>query len=143
MKNRNLQSGDNWQTPPEFYNKLNKEFNFDFDPCPYSEGEPIFDGLKCEWGERNFINPPYSLKLKTAFVEKAIEESRKGKLCVLLLPSATETKLFHDLIVPNKKEIRFIRNRIKFHGYNTKGVWTTKGSGMLGSMLVILKQEVG
>lgn len=24
----------NWKTPEEFYKKLNKKFNFDFDPCP-------------------------------------------------------------------------------------------------------------
>lgn len=34
MKNRNLVHSDNWETPKEFYNKLNSEFNFDFDPCP-------------------------------------------------------------------------------------------------------------
>lgn len=34
MKNRNLNHSDNWATPKEFYDKLNKEFNFDFDPCP-------------------------------------------------------------------------------------------------------------
>ena len=35
MKNRNLDHKDDWKTPRDFYNKLNTEFNFDFDPCPY------------------------------------------------------------------------------------------------------------
>jgi len=45
--------------PRDFYDKLNKEFNFDFDPCPlYSN----FNGLYVEWGRSNFINPPYNRK---------------------------------------------------------------------------------
>ena len=137
MKNRNLRHTDNWKTPPYLYCMLDDEFSFDFDPCPYSEGEPLFDGLQIEWGERNFINPPYSRKLKEAFVKRAIEESKKGKLCVLLLPVSTSTKLFHEHILPNEPDIRFIKGRISFHGYNTKGEWTTKNKGMHDSMLVI------
>lgn len=41
MKNRNLKHSDNWKTPTELYEKLNSEFKFNFDPCPYSEGEPL------------------------------------------------------------------------------------------------------
>jgi hypothetical protein len=137
MKNRNLKPSDNWKTPPEFYDKLNGEFDFNFDPCPYSETTPIFDGLKVEWKERNYINPPYSQKLKEAFVKKGIEESKKGKLCVFLIPVSTSTKLFHDVILPEKPEIRFIKGRIAFHGYNTKGEWSTKNKGMHDSMVVI------
>ena len=33
MKNR-LAQHDNWATPKEVYKQLNKEFHFDFDPCP-------------------------------------------------------------------------------------------------------------
>lgn len=52
MKNRNGENSDNWATPPEFYNKLNSEFNFDFDPCPLNTGEitPDKDGLIISWG---------------------------------------------------------------------------------------------
>lgn len=137
MKDRNLKHSDNWKTPPEVFNKLNEEFNFDFDPCPYSEGEPIVNGLEVGWGERNFINPPYSRKLKEAFIVKAIEEAKKGKLCVLLLPVSTSTKVFHEHILPNKKEIRFVRGRIAFQGYNTKGEWSTNNKGMHDSMIVV------
>lgn len=137
MKNRNLKHSDNWKTPLELYDKLNEEFSFDFDPCPYCEGDPEFDGLAVEWGERNYINPPYSRKLKEAFVKKAIEESKKGRLCVMLLPVSTSTKLFHDVILPEKPEIRFLKGRVAFQGYNTNGEWNTKNKGMHDSMLVI------
>ena len=90
-----------------------------------------------ELGKRNFVNPPYSRKLKEAFVKKAIDESKKGKLCVCLLPVSTSTKLFHDWIKPNAKEIRFIIGRIKFRGVNTKGERVTNKAGMHDSMVVI------
>ena len=140
MKNRNLEHKDNWATPKDFYDKLNAEFNFDFDPCPFNEGEitPDKDGLLIEWGQRNYINPPYSRKLKEAFVKRAIDESKKGKLCVMLLPVSTSTVLFHDFIQPNAKEIRFVRGRIAFEGVNTFGVKVGKGSApMHDSMIVV------
>lgn len=137
MKNRNLTHSDNWKTPKAFYDKLNQEFDFNFDPCPYSTDEPLFDGLKVDWKERNFINPPYSRKLKDAFVKKAIEESKKGKLCVLLIPVSTSTILFHDHIMKTKNEIRFVKGRISFEGYNTKGEFTSTKKGMHDSMIVI------
>ena len=137
MKNRNIPHKDDWATPPYFYDKLNAEFDFTFDPCPYQHDIEEWDGLEIEWGSRNFSNPPYSRKLKEAFVIKAIEESKKGKLCVMLLPVSTSTKLFHEYILPNKREIRFIQGRINFHGMNTKGEVVTTKAGMHDSMVVI------
>ena len=141
MKNRNLEHSDNWATPKDFYDKLNQEFNFDFDPCPLNLGEitPENDGLLIEWGNSNYINPPYSRELKEKFVIKAIEESKKGKLCVMLLPVSTSTKLFHDHILPNASDIRFIKGRIKFLGVNTKGEYVTNKAPMHDSMIVIFK----
>ena len=138
MKDRNLVHKDDWKTPDDFYEKLNEEFHFDFDPCPY-EHDMSWDGLEVEWGESNFVNPPYSRKLKDAFVKKAIEESKKGKTCVLLLPVSTSTILFHDYIQPNAKEIMFVRGRIKFSGYNTKGEFVDSKCGMHDSMIVVIK----
>lgn len=154
MKNRNLNHSDNWETPKDFYKQLDSEFNFDFDPCPimYEEITDENNGLMIEWGNRNFINPPYSQKLKEQFVLKAIKESKKGKLCVMLLPVSTSTKLFHEHILPNAKDIRFIRGRLGFAGINTKGEYVNwnnskleapkdakfvKNSGMHDSMIVI------
>lgn len=35
MKKRNLKINDDWKTPQDLYNSLDKEFHFDFDPCPF------------------------------------------------------------------------------------------------------------
>ena len=137
MKNRNLDHKDHWETPKYFYEMLNREFLFNFDPCPL---DADFDGLIIAWGKRNFINPPYSQKLKEAFINKALQESKKGKLCVMLLPVSTSTKIFHEVIQPNA-EIRFIKGRIKFKGVNAKGKYVTDESGMHDSMVVVFRTD--
>ena len=136
MKNRNLNHSDNWATPKYLFDKLNAEFNFDFDPCPLNSD---FDGLILNWGKSNFINPPYSRELKEKFVLKAIEETKKGNKCVMLLPVSTSTKLFHDHILPNATEIRFLKGRVKFSGTNTKGEQVTNKCGMHDSMVVVFQ----
>ena len=88
-------------------------------------------------GGVNYVNPPYSRQLKEAFVLKAIEESHKGKTSVMLLPVSTSTRLFHEYIQPNAKEIRFIKGRIKFLGTNTKGEYVTNKAPMHDSMIVV------
>lgn len=121
MKKIHINNDDNYCTPPNFYKDLDDKYNFDFDPCPYNEGEILNDGLKIEWGKRNFVNPPYSRLLKEKFVKKGIEEAQKGKLCVFLIPVSTSTKLFHDLIKPNAKDIIFIKGRLKFGKLDEQG----------------------
>ena len=87
-----------WLTPPDLYEQLNREFQFDFDPCPYPRSQG-FDGLTCEWGQRNYVNPPFGSimhqgpndkrprkKGPTAWMRKAIEENKKGKLVVIVYP---------------------------------------------------------
>lgn len=78
-----------WLTPPALYAELNGEFSFTFDPCPYPKPDE-FDGLTCEWGQSNYVNPPFGSiihngkkKGPTAWVRKAIEEQRKGKRVVI------------------------------------------------------------
>jgi hypothetical protein len=81
-----------WITPPALYAELDNEFHFDFDPCPHPL-PPGFDGLTCEWGQSNYVNPPFGSiihegrkKGPTAWVRKAIVEHRKGKRVVLVYP---------------------------------------------------------
>ena len=142
MKNRNIKHIDDWATPSYFYNFLNEEFNFTFDPCPLQHNIKEWDALEIEWGDRNFINPPYSRNLKDAFVKKAISEARKGKLCVMLLPVSTSTKLFHEYILPNMTTLRFVKKRIKFIGVNTKGETVSNKTGMHDSMIVVFGTHI-
>ena len=138
MKNRNLNHSDNWATPDYIMKPLYEEFGNMFDPCPLNHNINNWDGLNIDWHDINFVNPPYSRKLKNAFVKKAIAESKKGKKCVLLLPVSTSTILFHEYILPNAKDIRFLKGRVKFIGYNTKGELVKNKCGMHDSMIVII-----
>ena len=87
-----------WLTPPDLYKELDDEFHFDFDPCPCPKPDD-FDGLTCEWGQSNYVNPPFGSimhqgpddkkprkKGPTAWMRKAIEEQKKGKLSVVVYP---------------------------------------------------------
>ena len=129
---------DEWYTPIEFYNTLNKEFNFNLDPCATDinhKCEKYFtkedNGLLQSWGGYNvFYNPPYGRAI-AAWVEKAYKEAKKDNtLIVMLLPARTDTKWFHSFIY-NKAEICFIKGRLKFGGCNN--------SAPFPSMLVIYK----
>ena len=79
--------------------------------------------------------------MRAFFIQKAYEEWQKGKTCVLLIPSATGTKQFHELMLPNA-EIRFLKGRIAFKGYNTKGEYSTKNKGKHDSMIVIFRGNI-
>lgn len=81
-----------WLTPKDVYKSLDEQFCFDFDPCPYPKPDN-FDGLTCEWGKSNYVNPPFGSimhqgkrKGPTAWARKAILESKKGKKVVLVYP---------------------------------------------------------
>lgn len=102
---------DKWQTPIEFYNKLDSEFHFNFDPCPIDWVVGDTDGLKIDWGTCSFVNPPYSqTKL---WIKKAHHEWAKGKTVVMLINACTDTVAFHEYVLPNC-EVRFIRGRLCF-----------------------------
>jgi hypothetical protein len=81
-----------WLTPSDLMQRLQEEFNFDFDPCPYPKPEE-FDGLTEEWGESNYVNPPFGTIMRdgkkkgiTAWARKAIAEYKKGKRVVFVYP---------------------------------------------------------
>ena len=81
-----------WITPEDLMADLQAEFAFDFDPCPYPKPSD-FDGLTCEWGSSNYVNPPFGSiihqgkkKGPTAWARKAILENSKGKKIVMVYP---------------------------------------------------------
>lgn len=102
---------DTIATPVELYNDLDQHFHFDFDPCPLNP-DPEFDGLQCEWGERNFINPPFSNV--EAWIRKAVST---GKLCVMLFPARTMNEYWRELVWPHADRIYFFQRRITFVGF--------------------------
>ena len=119
-----------WRTPKELYCGLDNEFKFNFDPCPYQSKERT--GLLRDWNERVYCNPPYNNIYN--FIEKALIELKKGnsEVVVFLLPSRTDSKWFHDLVLSNYHEIRLIRGRVKFDG---------KHNAPFSSCIIIFKKK--
>jgi len=103
---------DHYATPSKFYEKLHNEFNFDYDPCPLRSE---VDGLLTEWKGNIYINPPYS-NIKP-FLTKGIEEIRKGNAntCVYLIPIRSDTKYWHEIVIPYAVSIRFVKGRLNFN----------------------------
>lgn len=114
---------DDWETPQDFFDKLNAQYHFTLDPCSsdtnakcpkhYTEQD---NGLEQDWGgEIVFCNPPYSRKGgQDLWVKKCYEESLKPNTTVVaLLPARTDTKRFHQYIL-NKAEIIWIEGRLLF-----------------------------
>lgn len=107
-----------WLIPPDIYNKLNDEFHFDFDPCPYPFKQ---DGINSEWGKSNWVNPPFRAKDginkhgPTAFVRKAIEQHKKGKASALILPAQS----YVNLLLEAGAELRSM-GRIKWIDARTR-----------------------
>ena len=105
---------DDWGTPQDLFDALNKEFNFTLDPCADNNNHKCAkyytieqDGLAQSWaGETVFCNPPYSRKTKTnagqiAWVQKCYKEATEGGgiVVVMLIPARTDTIMFHDYIL--------------------------------------------
>lgn len=81
-----------WLTPFNVYAALDTRFGFTFDPCPHPKPDD-FDGLTRDWGESNYVNPPFGSILHqgkkkgpTAWARKSIAEHQKGKTVVMVYP---------------------------------------------------------
>lgn len=136
-----VQERSDYLTPPELIEEIFQELNllgilkndkFDLDVCcsqknvpaceHYVDGEK--DGLKEEWKDFNFCNPPY--KDCDKWVKKAFAEFEKGKTNVLLIPARTETKYFQTFFLNQgfaTKEnihIKFLRKGYSFLNPETK-----------------------
>lgn len=130
---------DEWETPQDLFDELNKEFHFTLDVC--SDGKnykclptytKLTDAFSKPWnfdscGGWKWMNPPYGRE-----IGKWIEQASKYGKTVCLLPARTDTKWFHNYIY-GKAEIRFIKGRLKFGGH--------KNSAPFPSMVVVFASQ--
>lgn len=74
-----------WETPLDFFEELDREFHFTLDPCSTDENAKCQkhftikeDGLAQSWkGETVFCNPPYGRELPK-WIKKCFDESHGG-----------------------------------------------------------------
>lgn len=109
-----------WQTPQEFFDRLNAVFHFDIDAAATVENakcEKFFsignDGLLQKWSGNVWLNPPYGRQIG-AWVKKAFDEVMAGNASsvVLLLPARTDTAWYHDYCTNGI--VIFLRGRLRF-----------------------------
>jgi site-specific DNA-methyltransferase (adenine-specific) len=111
---------DNWETPQDFYDGLNKEYHFTLDPCAIKENAkcPKFytiedDGLIQNWkDEIVFVNPPYGDI--SSWVSKCYYEyTLYNATVILLIPARTDTKYFQEYCL-RCTSLGFVEGRLTF-----------------------------
>lgn len=139
---------DEWSTPQSFYDNLDLYYNFVFDlacskeNCKTADGYTIEDNaLEQDWyqittetdGGWLWLNPPYSKC--NEFADKSYSEMQLGAKIVMLIPSRTDTKWFHNFIYKQEGvTIEFIKGRLKFSD--------SKNSAPFPSMLVTFNKNI-
>lgn len=74
---------------------------------------PPMDGAALPWdAESIFCNPPYG-KARERWVERCIESGRAGRRVVLLIPAATDTRIF-QMALESANGAVLVRGRVKF-----------------------------
>jgi site-specific DNA-methyltransferase (adenine-specific) len=132
-------NGREWETPPEVFQPLDREFSFTLDPCSTSQNRKCArfytereNGLIQNWtGERVFMNPPYGREIYD-WTRKARAAADAGALVVGLLPASTDLAWWHDDIVAPGAVVRYIRGRVRFL---TDGPY--RASGFFPSVIVV------
>lgn len=128
-----------WGTPQSFFDRLDKIFGFTLDPCANASNAKCSNfftmeenGLKQDWsGHVVFCNPPYGRSLKH-WVRKCYEEGCKSDTTVVMLvPSRTDTRYYHDYIMKARK-VYFVKGRIKFENPDK-----TKNSAPFPSLVAV------
>ena len=139
-----LTERQDYETPPELVAELAAEFGpFEVDFAATEANKkaprcftPEQDSLSLDWSGVGFLNPPYG-KMTGPFVKKASEANAK---VICLLPARTDTRWFHDHVLPKANLVRFLRGRPKFL-LNGQPVLDPKtgrpASGKFPSMIVV------
>lgn len=106
---------DRWLTPLWIVEALGA---FDLDPAG-APGHPtaievwtpeeVGDGLSLPWHGRVWLNPPYGRESR-AWVERLLAHGHG----TALIPVATGTKLWQEIVLPHADAILFWRHRINF-----------------------------
>jgi len=125
----NKSNKKDWNTPPKYIELILKMFgSIDLDPCSneYSmvnaKTKYILptNGLNENWDfKKIFVNPPYGRNNDGTtiydWINKGVETAKKGNELLYLIPVATNTKHFKNLIFNHANAICFLNDtRLKF-----------------------------
>lgn len=92
------------------------------------------DGLTRSWGgvRSAFVNPPYG-KAREPWVERCIDLGAQGAPTILLMPAATDTRIF-GRAARTATAIVFVQGRLKFGVLrpNRRQIAASHGSALIG-----------
>lgn len=114
---------DDWETPPELFAELDREFGFELDPCCSrwtAKCREFYtledDGLSRDWAPRVvFMNPPYGRGIER-WMRKARAEADRGATVACLVPLRADTRWWNE--TTHRSEIRVRYGRVNFVGGN-------------------------
>jgi phage N-6-adenine-methyltransferase len=119
---RTPRSSDLWETPPDLVAACARWLGpFNLDPAATMDTAkapayytPEDDGLARPWFGAVWLNPPYSRTGR--WVAKAAEEWRAGRVerVVALVAARTDTRWWHDIVLPTAAMVVFLRGRVQF-----------------------------
>lgn len=141
---------NSWRTDPRVFESLFEEFKFSMDAAASDDNALVHDcyltmrddAMSVDWLDwmenmpnlNVWCNPPYGRGMIKRFMDKAVEEKRKGVTTVLLVPATLDAKW---LPISEVSEIRIITGgRLSF--YHPKTNKKVNGNTK-GSMIVIFR----
>jgi phage N-6-adenine-methyltransferase len=150
---KNLMSSKDeaWRTPDHVYDYFDRLYHFNFDAAASPENARTKEyftkkdnALRKSWSKRGkkrsiWLNPPYSRNLYP-WIEKAYKESCKSgvSLVGVLVFARTDTKWWHDFVIPHAWKIHFIQPRLRFLDSKTG---KKKGAATAPSVFIVFKGD--
>jgi len=119
---------DEWETPPELFDKLDKEFGFEVDLCANHENTKCgmftsdvtqfveTDGQVIRVMDWYWMNPPYSRGNIDKCMKAAWDLAQMGKTVVCLVRCDPSAKWFQKYVDGCATEVRLLKHRVKFVG---------------------------
>lgn len=111
------------RTPKILRMMMQKEFDFDGQVDASTlrankDNESDDRLLEAEWYDSTFVVPNFGRM--PLWSKKIAEQAALGKTIVAIIPARTNTSWFHDFVIQQAAEIRFIRGRLMFPGHKTQ-----------------------
>lgn len=128
---------DDWRTPPELYERLDREFHFVLDAACEKHNQLAPAGIRADeggdallipwdtYGGAVWCNPPYS-RIRP-WLEQALRACKIVPV-VMLIPADTSTRWWLECVAYDAHEVRFVVGRVRFR-HPDGSLHTTKRSG--------------
>jgi len=103
------------------------------------------DSLKQDWFGHVWLNPPFGKEL-IGFLQKCADEIKRDEVLSIyaLVPARTDTKWFHEIVLPTAAHVYLIKGRLTFESSSA----TPGANAPFPSMLIVwdsrlLPQTIG